>query len=350
MTFILSHKKSIVAVILLLAIFFGLFYFKHHRVPAVIPEEAVVIEATAVKQGTIAIEAHAIGTLTAAKTVPVTPEIAGHVAKILFQDGTFVKEGTPLIQLDDAVFKAKLESAKANLHFSEANYNRMVLLGKSGAISKQAIEQAQADLQEKRASAKESQVTVDKMTLTAPFDGMIGQIKVNPGNYVQVGQELVTLTDTHHLRVEYSVPEKYLPQLKLGQEVKLTTNTYPGKEFIGKVAYISPTIDTDNRTISLYADVDNTQGLLTSGLFVNVVQFLGTEKNGLMVPVVSLVPTIDGQQVYKIVDNKAVPVSVTIGQRTEDSAQVLSGLTAGDIVVIAGQEKLKEGTSVKIKR
>lgn len=349
MTFLLSHKKSIAAIILLFLLIAGLIFIKHKHNPPQMTDDTVLVEATKVKQGSITIDAHAIGTLAAAKTVPLTPEIAGHVAKILFEDGSFVKQGTPLIQLDDAVYRAKLASAKANLQYSQANYNRMILLGKQGAISKQAIEQAQADLQEKKAVEEESQVTVDKMTLTAPFDGMLGQAKVNPGNYVQVGQEVVTITDTHHLHVQYSVSEKYLPQLKLQQEVKLTTNAYPNKEFIGKVAYISPTIDMNNRTISLYAEVDNSQGLLTAGLFVNVTQQLGTVNDGLIVPATSLVPTIDGQQVFKIVNNKAVAVTVTIGQRTLNSAQITNGLTADDVIVIAGQDKLKQGTSVKVK-
>jgi membrane fusion protein (multidrug efflux system) len=350
MTFFLSYKKSILAIIIfLLLLIAGFFYIKSHRKPTMMMDDVILVEATKVKQGAITVEAQAIGTLIAAKTVPLTPEIAGHVAKILFQDGSFVKAGTPLIQLDDAVYRAKLESAKANLRFSEANYNRMVLLGKQGAISKQAIEQAQADLQEKRAAEEESQVSVDKMTLTAPFDGMLGQAKVNPGNYVQVGQELVTITDIHHLRVQYSVAEKYLPQLKLGQAVKLTSSAYPDKEFVGTVAFISPTIDVNNRTISLYAEVDNSQGLLTSGLFVDVTHQLGTIPNGLIIPVTSLVPTIDGQEVYKIINNKVMPVSVTIGQRTQNSAQVVSGLNPGDFIVTAGQDKLKQGTSVKVK-
>lgn len=187
----LLNKKWLAFVCIIIAS--SLFYIKFHPKPPAIIEERILVEAAPVKEGTIPVEAHAIGTLTAAKTVPITSEIAGHVAKILFKDGSFVTAGTPLIQLDDAIYRARLESAKAHLQFSQSNYNRTVLLGKQGAIAKQAIEQARADLEEKKALAKETQVTVDKMLLIAPFDGMIGQVKVNPGNYVQVGQELVTV-------------------------------------------------------------------------------------------------------------------------------------------------------------
>src|SRR5262249_53736473 len=153
-------------------------------------------------------------------------------------------------------------SAKAQLAYSDNNYKRMVLLGKEGAIARQAIDQADADLKEKQASADESEVRLNKMLLTAPFDGMVGKFKVNPGDYVNVGQSLVTLTDTKHLRVEYNVSERHLATLKRGQEVKLTAAAYPGKAFSGTVSYISPTINTDNRSLSLYADVPNDDGLL----------------------------------------------------------------------------------------
>lgn len=345
---ILLSRKGMLA-ILLIGVAVVTFWVKYHHRTLPLAQDSVRVDVSPVKQGSIAIEAHTIGTLTAAKTVSITPEIAGHVAKILFQDGTFVKAGTPLIQLDDTMYKAQLDSAKATLAFSKANYQRNALLGKRGAVSAQAIEQAQADFKEKEATAEESQVTVDKMLLTAPFDGVLGQAKVNPGNYVQVGQELVTLTDKQHLRVEYSVSEQYLPQLKLGQEVKITTSAYPEKEFIGKVAFVSPTINPEDRTIALYADVPNEQGLLAAGLFVNVTQLLGVEDAALLIPAISLVPTIDGQQVYKVVNNKAIAAPVTIGQRTQETVQITKGLARGDCIVITGQQKLKDQMLVESK-
>ena len=321
----------------------------HHHGRSSINQDQVVVNIERVKQGSAVIETHAIGTLTAAKNIQVSPEIAGMVAKVFFEDGGFfVKQGTPLVQLDDAALKAKLISDQANLTYSETDYKRKAFLGKHGAIAQQMIDQALADMKTKQAEVQQSQVNVDRMKLTAPFDGEIGKINVSPGDYVTPGQKIVSLTDIRHLHVEYAISEKYLSQLKLGQAVKITTTAYPGKEFIGKVAYISPTIDMENRTIAVYAEVPNDQKLLTSGLFVTVIQQLGTENNVLLVSPSSLVPTIDGQQVFKIVNNKAVAVPVTLGQRTQNSVQITSGLSSGDVIVIAGQEKLKDGASVQI--
>jgi membrane fusion protein, multidrug efflux system len=343
----MQRKKIIIAVFISVAIaIWGIVKYRPHSQAS--EPDSVWVEATTAKQTSLPLKANTIGTLVA-RSVEITSEVSGHVERILFHDGSFVKQGTPLIQLDDAVYKAKNSSAKAQLHYSKNNFERMTLLGKQGAIAKQAIDQADADFKEKRATAEESEVMVNKMKLLAPFDGTVGQAKINPGDYVNVGQSMVTITDTKHLRIEYNIPEEYLSALKLGQEVKITTTTYPGRTFLGKLAFISPTINTVNRSISLYADLTNDENLLAAGMFVNVTHLLGTEERVLMIPSRSLVPILDGAQVYKVMEGKAYAVTVSIGKRIGESIQISQGLAPGDIVITDGQLKLKNGASIKIK-
>ncbi|OGT58714.1 MAG: hypothetical protein A3F14_04730 [Gammaproteobacteria bacterium RIFCSPHIGHO2_12_FULL_43_28] len=332
--------------VIIIAAFFVRRVMHHESMPAA-AADGVWVRAMAVKERNIPIDIHAIGTITAT-TVDVTPGVFGRVEKILFSDGDEVKQGMPLIQLDDAVYKTKYTSANAQLILSENNFKRMQTLVSKGAIARQTIEQAEADLKVKRAEAKESKVMLDKMQLTAPFDGFVGKRRVNVGDYVNVGQSVVTLTDKRHLHIEYNVPEKYLPFLKRGQSINLTTSTYPKKLFVGQVAYIAPTIDIDNRSILLYANVDNKDNLLMPGMFVDITQSLGQEMRAIMIPARSLVPIVDGLQVFKIVDNKATPVTVTIGKRTEEDVQVLEGLSPGDFIITDGQHKVKNGMPVNI--
>jgi membrane fusion protein (multidrug efflux system) len=342
-------RRKHILILLLVIIVFGTYWVKHHNKKAGFQQEAVVVEVDTVKHETIPIKVQTVGTLVAAQSVKIAPETAGQVTKILFQDGMFVKKGTPLIQLNDAVYKTKLDSAKADLNLSETTYGRIAQLAGKGIISRQDREKSLADLKEKRAAAEESQAMLDKMLLVAPFDGVIGKCLVSPGNYVSTGQELVALTDIHHLHVEYNVPENNLALLKLGQAVKVTTSTFPGKEFVGHVAYMAPTINTQDRTIALYAEVPNENQTLVAGLFVNVMQTLGEQADALTIPATSLVATIDGQQVYTVVDGKAHAVPVTVGQHTEKSVQILQGLSLGDAVVVAGQQKIHDGADVKVK-
>lgn len=344
-------KKMIIGLIVVLLIV-GWFIHKRQHPSAQLPmQDSVLVEAKKVSQGHISIEAKTVGTLVASKSIQVTPEVAGKVSSILVHDGELVKQGTPLIQLDDQVYKAKAESAKGNLTYISTNYKRMVLLDKikKGVISQQDIDKAFADLKEKKALVEETSVLAQKMLLVAPFEGRLGKIKINPGEFVNVAQPLVSLTDIHHLRVEFAISEKYLRFIKQGQQVILTTTAFPGKQFYGKIGFISPTINTEDRTVALYADVPNEDDRLTAGLFMNVTHLLGQEDNALLIPAVSLVATIDGQQVYKVVNGKAVAQPIKIGQRTTDQVQILEGLTLNDTVVTSGQQKIKDGMPVKIK-
>ena len=328
----------------------GVCYFwgSHHGGQAADPY-AVVVEAAKVSQENLPLEAQTIGTLVAAQHVQIAPEVAGQVAQILFKDGTFVTKGTPLIQLNNAINKSRLDSAEADYNLSLTTYNRIKLLTHKGIISTQDCEKAEADLKEKKAAKEANEVMVEQMRLVAPFDGAVGKSLVSPGDFVSAGQALVSLTDTHHLHVEYNVSEKYLSALKSGQKIRLTTSAYPGREFTGEVAYIAPTINTQDRTISVYAEVPNKDEALTAGLFVNVTQALGVQDNVLLIPASSLMATIDGHQVMKIVDGKAVTAPVEIGQRTLNGVQIIRGLVLQDRVITAGQQKIRDGVPVKVK-
>ena len=341
----MNRKMLTVVSLLVITIAFISYKFTHRSGAAEM--NAILVKASAVQEVSLPQEIHAIATLTA-RSVQITPEIAGHVNTVLFKDGSQVTAGTVLVQLDDSVYKAQYESAKAKLHFSENKFRRMALLGTKGVIAQQEIDAAEADLKERKAEMQVNEVMLNKMKLVAPFDGVVGKSMINPGDYVTVGQAIVMLTDTKHLRIEYSVPEKYLPHLKIGQAVKVTAAAYPGKVFIGKLSYISPTVNADNRTLAVYADIENTQNLLASGMFVEASQALDSTDNALMVPSRSLIPILDGAQVFKVVDGKAVSVDVELGQRTADSVQVTKGLTKNDVVITDGQMKVKNGMAVKL--
>lgn len=339
-------RKALIAISLAVIATTFISYKFYHRAGAA-AMEAIAVKAATVQEVNLPQEIKAIATLTA-RSVEITPEIAGHVNAVLFKDGAQVNKGDVLVQLDDAIYKSQFESAKAKLELSENKFRRMALLGKKGVIAQQTIDEAEADLKERKAEMEVNGVTLNKMKLVAPFDGVVGKSQINPGDYVTIGKELVTITDTRHLRIEYSVPEKYLPLIKLGQEVKVTAAAYPGKVFIGKLSFISPTVNADNRTIALYADIENANNKLAAGMFVEASQALGSTDHALMVPARSLIPILDGAQVFKVVDGKAMSVDVELGQRTADSVQITKGLTKTDVIITDGQMKVKNGMAVNV--
>lgn len=346
LTYIKQKKKRIIVIALVVGV--ALLALKWQRQQGGEQDEAVLVEVATVQESTVPMEARALGTLSA-RSVEIMSEATGQVQKIYFQDGTQVKQGTVLLQLDDAVLAAKLASVKADYHYTEGNYNRMLPLGKKGYIAKDALEKAEAELKKKKAEMAENEVMLGHTKLVAPFDGAAGKCKVSEGEYVAAGQSVVTLTDTQHLRVEYNLPEKYLPLVKIGQEVKVTSAAYPGKFFTGKVSFVSPTINVESRSIALYADVPNDKNELASGMLVDVVQSLDKTEHALMIPARSLVPILDGQQVFKIVNGKASAANVVIGKRTKNEVQILQGLAAGDKVITDGQMKVRNTTPVKVK-
>lgn len=344
---LLTNKKILLLATLVL--FSTVAYLHYHfKKNTADDENAVLVQTAKPKETAISNEIHAIGSLTA-KTVEVSAEMPGYVKAILFKDGTFVKAGTPLIQLDDTEYIAKHETADAQLSYTQKNYKRMSTLGERGIIPQDTIDQLQSTLLEKKALDEQAETQLAKMKLTAPFDGIVGECKVNPGNYVSVGQSVVTLTDKKNLRVEYNVPETFLPYLVLGQTVVITTNAYPGKTYTGKLSYIAPSINTDNRSISLYADITNETGELSPGMFVQITQLLDTRTKALMVPAKSLVPVMDGEQIYKVVNHQVEAVNVKIGKRVGDLVEIVEGVSLNDVIITDGQFKVYQGSPVKIK-
>ena len=158
----------------------------------------------------------------------------------------------------------------------------------------------------------------------------------------------MSLVNINQLKAEYSVPQRFKPELKLDQSVKIISNAYPKKHFLGTVTYISPSVNKATRSIAIQAVVHNDKKLLSPGMFVQVAQTLSENKKALVIPAQALTASIQGYQVYKVVDSKAELTNVGVGVRKDGKAQILKGLSLGDTVVIAGQQKLQDGSPVKI--
>lgn len=307
----------------------------------------IPVKVIKVRLQSISDKIESVGTLLANQSIEISPELPGHVSKILFKAGDRVKKGEPLIQLDDSINQANLKSAEAELALSQSMFARTQWVVKKGAQAKEALDHARADLKEKEAAVAVSKVNLKKMTLVAPFDGVIGARNISAGEYVSVGQGLLTIVDKNELRVRFSVPERYFARLRLGQVVTVETEAYPGQQFQGHVDYIAPYVNATTGSVELEAVIPNADGRLSPGLFVRIEQRVGIEKNTPVIPEDSLVPSLEGEHVYKVVDGKAVDTKIKVGARFNGKVQVLSGLSVGDVVVVAGQDTIKDGSAVR---
>jgi membrane fusion protein (multidrug efflux system) len=167
----------------------------------------VAVEAASVTVGTIRRQIEAVGSLRSNEAVILRPEIAGRISEIMFEEGTRVSRGTPLVRLDGSIARAQLEQQKASLAFSKVNYERAQDLLKKGAGSQRAYDEAQAKLRADEAAVALATATLDKMTLIAPFDGMLGLRKVSVGDYVNPGQDLVNIESIDTLKVDFRIAE-----------------------------------------------------------------------------------------------------------------------------------------------
>jgi len=215
-------------------------------------------------------------------------------------------------------------------------------------VSLQEVDEAKANLDVRASQLKMAQTDLETTLIKAPFTGVLGAKTLSLGQYVTLGNPLLDIVDRTRLILEYSVSERYLSQVALGQTVTLLTSAYPDVTFTGTVNFIAPSIDVATRTLKVEAVVDNTDNRLSPGLSVRLMHVLGFESNGLKIPEESIMPTVEGYKIYLIQDGKAHGVTVEIVSRIKGFVYITGPVKAGDVVVMTGQEKLRDGAEVEI--
>jgi membrane fusion protein (multidrug efflux system) len=307
---------------------------------------AMAVEVAKVAAADFSDEASAVGNLKSNESVVLRPETAGRIAAINFKDGTIVGKGAPLVVIDAAIQEAELEQARANLSLARSNFQRNKELLAKRFVSQQALDNSAATLKVQEAAVQLAEAKVAKTRIKAPFNGMVGLRNVSVGDYVKEGQDLINIEDIGTLRVDFKLPETYLGRITKGQAVEVLTDALPGETFKAVLDAVDPMVDQGGRAISSRARLDNAAGKLRPGMFVRVRLLFGDRKNVLMVPEQAIVP---GAQptVFKVVEGKAAVTKVKLGIRRAAQVEVIDGLAADDVIVTAGQLKLRDGAPVR---
>ena len=308
--------------------------------PRGVPVELTIVESVSFPRGL-----SAIGSLRSDESTMISAEVAGRVAEINFQEGQPVTKGQVLVKLDDEVPQAELAQAQANLALAQSRYDRSNRLQTAGFVSAEAREDAQNQLKLQEAAIKLAQAKLDKTTIQAPFDGVIGLRSVSIGEYVTPGQAIAPLEAVDTLKADFRLPERFIANIALGQTLELQVDARPGQLFAGKVYAISPLIEEGGRSILVRAQVDNADGLLRPGMFARV-QLITDESMAVVVPEASLSPSGQTQYVYRVKEGQAERVAVEIGERRAGLVEVLQGLEPGDQVVAAGLQRMRPGAPV----
>jgi membrane fusion protein (multidrug efflux system) len=290
----------------------------------------------------------AVGSLRSDESVMLRPEVAGRINAIQFREGQPVTKGTILVRLDPVVNQAEVQQARANLTLAKSKFNRAVDLAKQNFISGQARDEAENNLKVAEAAVSLAEAHLAKTEIRAPFSGVIGLRSVSVGDYVKEGADMVNIESIDPLKVDFRVPETFFRQVQTGQPLSIALDSFPGKLYDGKVIAVNPLIDAAGRSVVIRAQVGNNESRLRPGMFARVRLVTKDAHDALVVPEQAIVPEGDEQYVFRVIDGKAVRTRVETGQRRDAKVEIVKGLGIDDVVVIAGQIKLRDGVPVAI--
>ena len=299
----------------------------------------------------------AVGDLAAVHQVNVTTDVAGRITDIMFTAGASVKAGSPLLQLFDGPEQGDLASFKAQATGAQLALDRAKQLAARQFGPQSTVDSAQATYDQAVAGIAKTEALISQKLVRAPFDGELGVRRVEVGQFLSAGTQIVTLTDLSMLYANFTVPEKASAALKAGQTVRVLVDAYPGRTFEGKITTIEPQIAADTRNIRVQATIANPDHILKPGMFTTTTVVLPEKSAVITVPETAVDYTLYGDSVFLITEKKGddgktnltvVRTFVRTGDRVGGRVEILEGLKTADRVVAVGQLKLQSGAAVVI--
>lgn len=324
----------------------------------------------------------AIGTIQAVNGVDITTEVAGLVHEIYFASGQAVEEGDVLIQLDDVVERANLKSFKAQLRLARINFDRDARLLSTNAISRTNFDKVEATLHDMQAQVESTEATIAQKKIKAAFSGRLGIRQVNVGEFINTGDDIVTLQALDELLIDFSVPEQYFPKLFVGQALRFTVPAFGDRIFEATLTSINSKVDEATRNIQVQGSFGNIDQSIVPGMFANVTVVLDQLQDIIAVPQTAISYSLYGDSVFvvgeeelklktpdttvnllgftfdlSVIHKMEQPPErglvvrrryVKLGQRQAEQVAIREGITAGEMIVTAGQLKLNNGTRVTV--
>ena len=315
---------------------------------------AVVISSTDVIEEQWERRISSVGSLSAIQGVEVSSEVPGKVVRINFESGERIDAGAILVQLDATQEQAELRSLEAELDLARLDHERAERLVKRGAVSQAQLDRATSEMNGLVAKVEEQKALIAKKTIRAPFAGELGIRMVNIGQFLSPGTEIVTLQRLDPIYANFTLPERFLNQLSVGQTLEAEVAAFPDDIFPGKVTAISPRVEETTRNVRLQATLENPDRRLRPGMFARIQVVSGGAEPVLTLPETAITFYPYGDSVFTIVKDPesdrliAERRQVATGRKKAGRIEIVSGLSKGDTVVNTGQLKLQSGQFVKI--
>ena len=291
-----------------------------------------------------------IGVAEALHGVNVSGSESGTVAEILFDSGEQVTAGQILVKLDTSKEQADLAATQAQIPAAQADLDRKRKLVRDRVVSQSDLDQAQSRFDELTAQSISLKATIERRSIRAPFGGILGIRKVNRGQYLQPGDEIVSLQDLTVMRMRFLIGQKDFAKIKLGQEIEARFDAYPGQVFKGRISAIEPSVKFTSGIIPIQAEIPNSDLRLLPGMYASLDILLPDRSRKVVVPQSAVTFNLYGETAYVVDPNTMVVQQVTVrtGARRDNIVVIDSGITPGQKVVVAGQLKISNGTKVNL--
>ncbi len=323
---------------------------------------AAPVETASVSRQDLEETVHAIGTLEALENVMVRPEAAGYVDAVHFVEGDPVSRGRLLFTIDSTKIglrlqarKALLEEARLQLARAERGYERRQDLVGKHLVSKEALDQARTEFETARARVTRIEAEIEELRdafedtrVKAPITGVVGERRVDPGDFVHVGDDLVPLVNTEKMKISFTVPERFTGRIQAGQNLRVYSPAFPDRPFKGSIYFVSPQIQEETRSLRVKGYVENPEGLLRPGGFVTAEVAVGLRKGALVIPEEALVPTRGGYMLFVVEDSRARGREVKTGLRKPGIVEIPGGVRAGETVIRSGHISVFEGARIRV--
>lgn len=309
----------------------------------------VKADAITVSNSTVMEQIEVPGTIVANEATEIHPEVAGRITSISFREGSQVAKGAQLFKLNDADLRAQLQKLQVQERIAQQNENRSESLLKIGGISRQDYEATQLQVSNTTADIAIIREQISRTVVRAPFSGKVGLRMVSLGAYVSPTTILTTISQTGQMKIDFTVPEKYIPQLKNGQYINFTIEGN-NRNYTARVMATESNIAENTRTILARAVVQGDKTDLTPGAFARVKLSFEPDTDAIVVPTQAVVPRARGKSVFVYRDGVAKAVDVTTGIRDSATVQITSGLKVGDTVLTTGLLSVRPEGKVSLAR
>ncbi|MFM7708315.1 MAG: efflux RND transporter periplasmic adaptor subunit [Gammaproteobacteria bacterium] len=287
----------------------------------------------------------AVGTALARESVDITSKVANTVTAIRFQEGQRVAAGSVLVELDRAQVAAALAEAEASLLESRNQFNRGRDLSVTQALSRAQLDQLETAVKTGDARVAAARSRLSDTVIRAPFAGRTGLRRISLGSLVSPGTVITTLDDTSVIKLEFTVPQSFLGGLAPGLPIEARADGFGDRVFAGKLTTLDSRIDPVTRSIAVRAELPNADGAIKPGLFMTV-RLRAQTAQTLMIPEEALVPEQGRTYVFVVQDGKAKRLEVRTGGREPGFVAVLDGLTAQDLLIVEGTQRVRDGGAV----